>query len=362
MTDLQKPEEQVMFSLRGLYQRYGYAPFKMSKFEAYDLYMKNKEFLVSEGVITFTDTDGTLMALKPDVTLSIVKNYRGAPLHKVCYSENVYRIAGASRSYREIMQTGLECMGDVGLYEISEVILLALQSLQTIAPSFMLDLSHMDILDAVLADTDLTDAHTEEAIGLIAGKNEDALMTLCSGLPEEQTRRLMQLLRISAPLPQALPQLKTLIDSPALQELEILSAVLQSQGLAERVHLDFSIVSDRHYYNGFVFRGYAEGIPESILSGGQYDRLMRKMGKPARGIGFAVYLDQLELLSRKQKSYDIDTVLLYDADTDLVSLTQAAAGLAETGVLLLREIPAQLRYRRLLRATDGRLEELENNG
>lgn len=76
---------------------------KMSKFESYDLYMQNKEFLVSDGVITFTDTDGTLMALKPDVTLSIVKNYRAhQPLQKVCYNENVYRIGGASKSYREI--------------------------------------------------------------------------------------------------------------------------------------------------------------------------------------------------------------------------------------------------------------------
>lgn len=362
MSDLRKPEEQVMFSLRGLYQRYGYAQFKMSKFEAYDLYMKNKEFLVSEGVITFTDTDGTLMALKPDVTLSIVKNYRSAPLQKVCYSENVYRIAGASRSYREIMQTGLECMGRVGLYEICEVILLALQSLQTITPSFMLDLSHMDILDAVLASTGLSESQMEEAAGLIAEKNEDGLTALCSSLPAEQTERLLNLLRISAPLPQALPMLKALTDAPALAELEQLSAVLSARGLAEKVHLDFSIISDRHYYNGFVFRGYAEGIPESILSGGQYDRLMQKLGKPAKGIGFAVYLDQLELLDRRSKSFDIDTVLLYEAGDDLIALTEAAAGLSEAGVLLLQEAPEQLRYRRLLRRKNGRLEELENNG
>ena len=127
MAELLKLDERVVYSLRELYRRYGYAQFKMSKFEAYDLYMQNKEFLVSNGVITFTDTDGTLMALKPDVTLSIVKNYHGG-LQKVCYDENVYRVAGASRSYREIMQTGLECLGDLGLYEVSEVILLAVKS------------------------------------------------------------------------------------------------------------------------------------------------------------------------------------------------------------------------------------------
>lgn len=69
-----KKEEQVAFALRSLYKKYGYLPYKMSKFEPYDLYVANKEFLLGDGVITFNDTDGKLLALKPDVTLSIVKN------------------------------------------------------------------------------------------------------------------------------------------------------------------------------------------------------------------------------------------------------------------------------------------------
>ena len=66
--------ERTSLSLRSLYKKYGYLPYKMSKFEAYDLYVRNKDFLRSDGVITFNDTDGKLLALKPDVTLSIIKN------------------------------------------------------------------------------------------------------------------------------------------------------------------------------------------------------------------------------------------------------------------------------------------------
>mgnify|MGYP003415210269 CR=1 FL=1 len=72
--DVLSKEEKAAFTLRSLYANYGYSQYKMSKFEEYDLYVKNKDFLVSESVITFTDTDGKLMALKPDVTLSIIKN------------------------------------------------------------------------------------------------------------------------------------------------------------------------------------------------------------------------------------------------------------------------------------------------
>ena len=67
-------EESLVFKLRALYQERGFKRYKMSKFEPYDLYATNKDFLISDNVISFTDTNGKLMALKPDVTLSIIKN------------------------------------------------------------------------------------------------------------------------------------------------------------------------------------------------------------------------------------------------------------------------------------------------
>ena len=101
-----KTDERAMFALRALYGRYGYSQYKMSKFEEYDLYVRNKNFLISDNIITFTDTNGKLMALKPDVTLSIIKNSKdeAGKLEKVYYNENVYRVSGATHSFKEIMQ------------------------------------------------------------------------------------------------------------------------------------------------------------------------------------------------------------------------------------------------------------------
>ena len=126
-----RPDERAGLRLRELYRSHGYLPYRMSKFEPYDLYVKNKSFLVSENILTFTDTDGRLMALKPDVTLSIVKNAQppAGALEKVCYSENVYRTTAAGLGFREIMQTGLECIGNLDLAAMSEVLALAAESL-----------------------------------------------------------------------------------------------------------------------------------------------------------------------------------------------------------------------------------------
>lgn len=66
--------EKIIYALRSLYMSRGYRLYRMGKFEEYDLYSRNKDFLVSDTVITFMDMNGRLMALRPDVTLSIIKN------------------------------------------------------------------------------------------------------------------------------------------------------------------------------------------------------------------------------------------------------------------------------------------------
>ena len=56
--------------LNALFEASGYRKFRMSKFEEYDLYAENRDFLKSSQIITFTDLDGSLLALKPDVIVA----------------------------------------------------------------------------------------------------------------------------------------------------------------------------------------------------------------------------------------------------------------------------------------------------
>ena len=146
-------EEDIISNLTSIYQLNGYSTFKMNKFEEYDLYSKNKDFLISEEVITFTDTHGKLMALKPDVTLSIIKNNNAnGSLIRLFYNENVYRVSKGTSSFKEIMQSGIECIGDIDEYAILEVLTLACKSLKTISPSYVLDISSLDILESILSN------------------------------------------------------------------------------------------------------------------------------------------------------------------------------------------------------------------
>ncbi len=347
-TDILKNEEKVVFRLRDIYSRFGYSYFKMGKFEEYDLYSKNKEFLVSDSVITFTDTNGKLMAMKPDVTLSIVKNTRVVPgsVQRLYYNENVYRISPQTHSYREIMQTGLECLGDVDFYQRCEVLRLAVESLREISEECVLNISHLGVISAALEGLELGES-LPRLLKCIEDKNPGGAEALCreNRVPEEKTRLLTALARAYG-REEALEELKALGgDRAALEELEAVLKVCDDLENV-RIKVDFSVLNDMNYYNGLVFRGYVQGVPTRVLSGGQYDRLMKKMGKDGRAIGFAVYLDLLERLDAPGE-YDTDVLLLYSEQDSPAAVLQRVRELTLEGktVSAQRVIPEKLTCR-----------------
>lgn len=313
---LLKSDERAIYNLRSLYRSYGYSPFKMSKFEEYDLYVRNKDFLVSDRVITFNDTNGKLMALKPDVTLSIIKSSDDAPdeKKKVFYNENVYRISKKTHRYKEIMQAGLECIGSLGLYDFYEVISLAAETLAQISDSFVLNVSHLGFLQEIL--NEICDKHSfsENAIKLIEEKNTHDLLKLCKeyNIEKSKSETLVSLVRTSGERRSVLAALDSICGADKTAELKAVSDMLDSSPFSEKILFDFSVVNNINYYSGFVFKGFVNGICDGVLAGGQYDKMMKKMGRSSGAIGFALYLDLLEQLEHEQPDYDVDVLLVYD--------------------------------------------------
>lgn len=329
-----RSEERTSLRLRSLYGRHGYRQYKVSKFEEYDLYARNKRFLVSDSVLTFTDTDGRLMALKPDVTLSIIKNAKdGEPgLQKLCYHETVYR-PGGSGTFREIPQDGLECLGDLDFYTVCEVLMLAVRSLEAISDRCVLNLTHLGLLETVLDGLAADEATRAAILRCMARKSRHELETVCAGggMEDEGIRRLLELTELHGQFAAVLPRLQAFPGVEAyVAELESMAALLADWGVADRVVLDFSLTGDLDYYSGVVFQGYVDGVPARVLSGGRYDKLMERLGKHSGAIGFAVYLDQLERLGNAPLR-DVDALLLYDEDEDPKQVLQAVKLLGANG-------------------------------
>ena len=343
-----KTEERAVFALRQLYRRYGYLPYKMSKFEEFEYYIRNKDFLISDRFITFNDCGGKLLALKPDVTLSIVKSRKAAPgcKQKVCYNETIYRADRSTNRFREMMQTGLECVGDIDLYDIYESVSLAAQSLALISEDFVLQISHLGVLAAVLdglgADSDFRQA----AIGYIAEKNAHDLARLCESRGVD-TGVLTGFVSTYGDRKDVIAGLEKTISGPAMEELKALSAMLEGSPWSERIVFDFSVVGNMNYYNGIVMGGFVSGIDQRLLSGGQYDKLMEKLGRCGGAIGFALYLDLLEQLPVEKRGCDVDVLLLYDDPAAVPAAVEALVAAGKT-VSAQKGIPERLRYKEVL--------------
>ena len=364
-------EETAVIGLNKLYRQYGFKQFKMSKFEEYDLYAKNKDFLLGSNVITFTDMNGKLMALKPDVTLSIVKgsNDTFTEPEKVYYSENVYRVDKGTHQFKEIMQVGLECLGDLDIYSVSEVIMLAKKSLEAISERNILDISHMGFITGILDGTDLSYKQKKKIIGCISEKNTLAIKNYCNefNIDEKSSNALVVLTGIYGTFPKCVDEIKKISinekTDAAVSELENIYEFLKQYGCSNGVNLDFSIVNDLNYYNGVIFQGFIDGVPSSVLTGGRYDNLVHKLGKKSGAVGFAVYLDLLSRLMNGDNDFDVDVLLIYDDNASVAQLAGAVKNITESG----KSVKAQkvdsgsIKYRQLVKLENGEVEVLETN-
>ena len=297
-----QPKERASFALRALYEAAGCRKYHMGRFEEYGLYQENRSFLSSEQVITFTDLDGRLLALKPDVTLSIAKTAQPAPGEtlRYYYHENVYRPSAESHTFKEISQMGLEMLGAVGEAQVQQAVCLAARSLDALGAEWVLEVSHMGYLFGLFDALGVPDAARAKLLEKLREKNAHELRAAAgaAGLADAADI-LCSVLDLSGAYAETLEKAAALCKNDAMRaavaELEALAVPLEKAGGV--IRLDMTLAGEMEYYNGLVFQGYLKALPRPLLKGGRYDLLMQKFTPGAGAIGFAVYLDELDRLS-----------------------------------------------------------------
>lgn len=296
-----KPQELTNLKLRYLYESCGYKEYQMSSFEEYRFYLENSGYLFRNSVITFTDLDGRLLALKPDVTPSIAKHADGSEL-KVYYQENVYRPDRNKRSFKEIGQIGLERMGDIDLMAVAEVVEIAAKSLKLIASDSLLEIGHCGFVEGILELCGIESYVGAELQRLISQKNVSGIEELCKGknVIKAHTELLMKIPALCGDSDTVISKARELCITgkmnDAVNDIESVYQKIKSSTGICNVRVDLSLVGEEEYYNGITFCGYINGIASRVLSGGRYDPLLEKMGKNCGAVGFALYFDELEQL------------------------------------------------------------------
>lgn len=309
-------EDKLTIELASHFEKFGYKKYCMDKFEEYSFYSDNRDFLSGEGIIAFNNSDGRLMALKPDITLSIVKNSRISrdTLTKAYYNESVYRIGKNTHDYKEIKQTGVEVLGKLDAYNISEIILLAVESLNKIDLNNILSISHMSVVSELMEKYNISRKLRKNIIDFIIGKNMHDLKKLLVE-NEIDADKFIEIISVSGKITTVIEKLENFASDgfcfdDAIADFRMIFEALSINGFENNVTVDFSVLNNTDYYNGIVFQGFVKNAPGAVLAGGRYDNLANKIRKHTEAIGFAIYLDNLNLWYPNKKEYDTEVVII----------------------------------------------------
>jgi ATP phosphoribosyltransferase regulatory subunit len=263
------------------------------------------------------------------------------------------------------MQTGLECIGTIDLYALSEVLTLAVESLGAISDDYLLDVSHLGITLTLLKLSGAEPNYVKRILECMGEKNLHGITSICreAGVSDKDTERIKTLVKCYGKPSEVIEKLRTiLVEEEFAEALDGLETVLELAS-SDRIRLDFSVVGDISYYNGIVFKGFVNGIPSAVLSGGEYDELMKRFGRTCGAIGFAVYLDMLERFNENSKDFDVDAILLYEDNISLSTLDKAVDSLTKDGksVLAQKTLPKNLKFREVIKIDEKGEMTVENN-
>lgn len=329
-----QPKEKIAINLEHMYHSFGFEKYKMNKFEKYSFYLENENFLNDSRILTFYDLHGKLLALKPDITMSIIKNriMSSMDTHKIYYNESVFRIPFGSDEFKEIQQIGVEYFGKKDTYQTIEILNLALRSLKNISDEFILSISNVAILLIFFESLSLKSNQKDKIIYFMQQKNSHDLEKYIKSENIDDNGILVKLLKISSNPKEAIKTIFELFsDSKYLdeiKELEEIVEILLNIVDEKNISIDFSHISNTEYYNQLVFVGYGDGFVNPVLTGGRYDNLAVKMGLDTEyALGFAVDLSVINSSNLDENIKNIE----YTKDDNVLNLIAEANNLFDKG-------------------------------
>jgi len=278
----------------------------------YDLFEFGMGHREAARAFRFTDTDGRMLALRPDVTSSVARAAatllagRARPL-RLCYTGQVFRQQSPSHAQwrRESEQLGCEQIGsgqgaaDIEMLTIAAEVLKRLKLHNRIS----ITLNDVGIFNGVAGRLALDPVARDRMRHLIDIRDmEDLRRFLASYAQEEEAgafARLVERPGKAEALAEARRLIKNTRSTEALARLERLWSVIEALGLTDQFEIDLGDLSGLDYYTGLTFKVYIEGIGTRAGSGGRYDHLTANFGRPEPAIGFVLDLDAItDALSR----------------------------------------------------------------
>ena len=329
----------VLLDIRKMYDLYGYKRISLPSFEEYDLYNENKDF-IDRNILTVMSPNAKLLALRPDITLSVAKKIskdQSLKYSKIYYQENTYNLTKYV-GYDENEQLGIELIGKESTFLDFEIVDLAIKSLDIINEKSMITLSHARFISSIFDNLNLEYEVKEEIFDCINKKNSHDIKKILENnkfVSENVKELIYKIPELSGDLDDITKELSKygINDNikKILIELKQLNNLLLKFHKRSKIVFDFSVIKNLNYYNGIILQGYIEGFPNVILTGGRYDRLFEKFGVDTGAVGFAILTDSLKGYYKDEDKNDFEILIAYD-DSNFEKLVEFVNDFQEKGL------------------------------
>jgi ATP phosphoribosyltransferase regulatory subunit len=301
-------------AVMSVFDGWGYEEITAPAVDYYALFERGMGHEEARRSFRFTDTDGRLLALRPDVTSAVARAAATLfaqvprPL-RLCYAASVFRQRPRSHAEwkRQVRQLGCELIGSGGDDADSEVLLIAAEVLERLGLGYRITVNHAGVFNGLARQLSLDEEAREEARSLVDTRDAAGLQSFFASRGDDGTPAAAPLARELARLSgkrEVLEEALTLagVDrgvGDALRALERTWQVIEAIGLAESFEIDLGDVSGLDYYTGLVFKIYVEGAGARVGGGGRYDELTANFGAREPAVGFVLDLDAVsEVLLR----------------------------------------------------------------
>ncbi len=282
-------------SLLEEYSRWGYKRVITPLFEYLDTISVGLGSDLKHKLMKFVDpSTGEVVALRPDITPQIgrivstqLKDYN-YPL-RLCYCGRVVKFEEkGSGKEREIFQSGCELIGLKSEDADSEIIALALKSLNRLGlKKVVLDLGHVGILNIIFENI---------------GDLKNVLVSALKKKDQEEVRKIIKRSKIDKEIKKVVLSLselygdRSVLDKakkieqfrPFVSELQNIINILSEYKIECDISVDLVDIKGFNYYTGVTFEILSEDAPAPLLVGGRYDGLVGRYGYNVPATGFAI--------------------------------------------------------------------------
>lgn len=333
----------------GMFESWGYKEVITPTVEFYETFNNSSQSLNEEDMYKFFDNRGRILVLRPDMTIPIARVVQTklkdaqVPL-KLRYVSNIFRVHESFGGKRnEFTDCGVELVGLEDTKSDLEVLVLALEALKKLElDNFKLEIGNIGFLKGILNNLDITEVQKETIAQFIEDKNLKSLEDYLSELNIDDDYKTFL-----NKLPWMFGDKSILNDAKKLafnenilsniKYLETLYYELEKLGYGHNVTFDLGMAPRLNYYTGIIFRGYGEGVGNTLLRGGRYDNLIQSEdGTYMPSIGFSIDINSVIpiIKEKKKKNFKKKTCEIYYNDKDKIKAIRESMKIRNEGYIV----------------------------